>query len=106
MWFTPILGATSTELCFIQLFTKTRVLICALSCKSLQVLKLCTKLQSLRTQLQIFFITQKPSAHTTAEVIHTHSWDLTFLTKIALASHQFILHQKPNLTYLQECVFI
>ena len=38
-WFTPSLGVTSTELCFIQLFTKTTVLICALSCRSLQVLK-------------------------------------------------------------------
>ena len=38
-WFTPSVGVTSTELCFIQLFTKTTVLICALSCRSLQVLK-------------------------------------------------------------------
>ena len=38
-WFTPSLGVTSTELCFIQLFTKTTVLICALSCRSLLVLK-------------------------------------------------------------------
>ena len=38
-WFTPSVGATSTELCFIQLFTKPTVLICALSCRSLQVLK-------------------------------------------------------------------
>ena len=38
-WFTPSIGATSTKLCFIQLFTKTTVLICALSCRSLQVLK-------------------------------------------------------------------
>ena len=38
-WFTPSLGVTSTEMCFIQLFTKTTVLICALSYRSLQVLK-------------------------------------------------------------------
>ena len=45
----------------------------------------------LRTQLQIFLITQKPSTHIAAEVVHAHSWDLTFLTKLALASHQIIL---------------
>ena len=58
-WFTPSVGVTSTELCFIQLFTKTTVLIYALSCRSLQVLKathtaadlLITK-NPLRTQLQ------------------------------------------------------
>ena len=55
------------------LYKKITVLICALSCRSLQVLK---------------------AAHTAAEVIHAHSWDLTFSYKIALASHQFILHQK------------
>ena len=44
---------------------------CALSCRSL-----CT-------QLQILLITQKPYAHTAAEVIHAHSWDLTFVTKQA-----------------------
>ena len=38
-WFTPSVGATSTELCFIQLFTKITVLICALSYRSFQVLK-------------------------------------------------------------------
>ena len=67
---------------------------CALSCRSL------------RTQLQIFLITQKPSVHIAAEVIHAHSWDLTFLTKQPLSLHQFILHQKPKLTSLQECLFI
>ena len=80
---------------------------------------LCTQLQipsipqscalsyrSLCTQLQIFLITQKPSVHTTAEVVHAHSWDLTFSYKISLASHLFFLHQKPKLTSLQECLFI
>ena len=84
----------STELCFIQLLYKIIVLICALSCRSLQVLKathtdagLCAhSCRSLRTQLQIFLITYKPSAHTAAEVIHALSWDLTFSYKIALAS--------------------
>ena len=81
----PSLGVTSTKLCFIQLFTKTIVLICALNCRSLQFLKL-------RTKLQIFVHTAadllnhpKPSAHTTAEVGHAHSWDLTFLTKTSLS---------------------
>ena len=78
MWFIPSVGATSIELCFIQLFTKTTVLICALSYRSLQVLKLCTQLES-------FFITQKPSAHTAAEVVHAHSWDLTFSYKNSLS---------------------
>ena len=81
----PSVGATSTELCFIQLFTKITVPIYALSCRSFQVLK---------------------AAHTAAEVVHAHSWDLTFSYKIALASHQFILHKKPNLISLQECLFI
>ena len=67
---------------------------CALSCRSL------------RTHLQIFFITPKPSTHTAAEVVHAHSWDLTFSYKIALASHLLFLHQNPNLTYLEECLFI
>ena len=48
----------------------------------------------------------KPFAHTAAKVIHAHSWDLTLLTKQALASHQFILPQNPKLTSLQECLFI
>ena len=72
----------------------------------------------LRTQLQILQVLkaahtaadllnhQKPSAHTATEVVHTHSWDLTFSYKIALALHQFLLHKKPNLSYLQECLFI
>ena len=52
-----------------------------------------------RTQLQAF-------VHTATEVIHAHSWDLTFSYKIALASHQFILHKNPNLISLQGCLFI
>ena len=70
-WFTPSVGVTSTELCFIQISTKTTVLICALSCRSLQSSKL-------RTQLQA-------SAHTAAEVVHADSWDLTFSYKISLS---------------------
>ena len=37
------------------------------------------------TQLQIFLtLLTKPSAHTTAEVVHAHSWDLTFPYKTSL----------------------
>ena len=78
MWFTPNLGAMSTELCFIQLFTKTTVLICALSCRSIQFLK--------ATHIAVVLsYHQKPSVHTAAEFIHAHSWDLTFLTKPGLS---------------------
>ena len=86
-WFTPSVGVTSTELCFIQLSTKTTVLICTLSYGSLQVLK--------ATHTAADFLNHpKPSAHTATEVVHAHSWDLTFSYKISLASHQFILPQK------------
>ena len=71
-WFTPSVGVTSTELCFIQLFTKSTVLICTLSSRSLQVLK------SAHTAAD-FLNNPKPSAHIAAEVVHAHSWDLTFL---------------------------
>ena len=93
-WFTPSVGATSTEMCFIQLFTKTTVLICALSCRSLQVLKATHIAANLCAHSCKSFLAQKPSMHTAAEVVHAHSWDLTFSYKISLASHQFILHPK------------
>ena len=98
-WFTPSVGVTSTELCFIQLSTKITVLICALSCRSLQFLK------AAHTAAD-FLNHPKPSTHIAAEVFHAHSWDLTFSYKIALASHQFIFIKNPNLTYLQEFLFI
>ena len=60
----------------------------------------------MHTAADLLNLLQKPSAHTAAEVIHAHSWDLTFSYKIALASHQFFLHKNPNLTSLQECIFI
>ena len=60
----------------------------------------------LRTQLQISLITKNP-LHTQLQRSSTHTaGTLTFLTKIALASHLFHLHQKPKLTSLQECLFI
>ena len=84
-WFTPSVGVTSTELCFIQLSTKTTVLICTLSCRSFQVLKPCTQLQAFAHTAANFLNHQKPSAHTAVEVIHAHSWDLTFSYKNILS---------------------
>ena len=62
-------------------------LICALSCRSLQSLTathtaagLCA--HSYRSFLNLL---TKPSAHTAAEVVHAHSWDLTFPYKINLS---------------------
>ena len=67
-------------------YKKTTVLICALSCRSLQVLKamniaagLCT--HSCRSP-NLF---TNSSAHTAAEVVHAHSWDLTFSYKLSLS---------------------
>ena len=51
-------------------------------------------LQSLTAHSAAVPFLEKPSVHTAAEVIHTHSWDLTLSYKIALASHQFILPPK------------
>ena len=68
--------------------------------------KLLTKLQISAHTTADILNHEKPSVHTAAEVVHAHSWDLTFLTKQALALHQFILHQKPKLTSLQEFLFI
>ena len=47
----------------------------------------------LRTQLQVFpqSFLQKPSAHPAAEVVHAHSWDLTFPYKINLSFALFFL---------------
>ena len=72
--FTPSVGVTSTKLCFIQLFTtKTTVLICALSCRSLQSSRPRTQQQaSVHITADLPFHPQNPSAHTAAEVVpHT-----------------------------------
>ena len=82
-WFTPSVGVMSIELCFIQLSKKTTFLIYALSCRSLQSSNPCTQLQASAHTAADFLITQKPSAHTAVEVIHAHSWDLTFSYKIS-----------------------
>ena len=84
-WFTPSVGVTSIELCFIQLFYKITVLICALSCRSLPSSKPRTQQQASAHTAADFLITYKPSAHTVAEVVHALSWDLSFTYKIALA---------------------
>ena len=75
----PQCGVTSTELRFIQLFTtKMTVLICALSCRSFQSSNPCTQQQaSVHIVVDLPFH-QNPSAHTAAEVVHAHKWDLTF----------------------------
>ena len=81
MWFTPSVGAMSTELCFISTFFKITVLICALSCRSLQSLKPRTQqYASVHTAAYFPSPLTKPSAHTATEVVHAHSWDLTFFT--------------------------
>ena len=88
-------------------YLQVTVLICALSSRSFQVLKAVHTVVGLyANNCRSSNHYTKPSAHTAAEVVHAHSWDLTFLTKLALASHQFILHQNPSLTHLQECLFI
>ena len=77
-WFTPNVGATSTELCFIQLFTKTTVLIYALSCRSLQVLK------AAHTTAGILNLLKTLCAHSCRGRRHTQL-GLNLLLQIALA---------------------
>ena len=88
---------------------KTTVLICVLSCRSLQSLiaahtaaSLCA--HSCRSFLNLL---TKPSTHTAAEVVHAHSWDLTFPYIINL-SFAFLFFTSKILTfsYLQKCLFI
>ena len=89
MWFTPSVGVTSTELCFIQLATKTTVLIYVHSCRS------------------FLYPLTKTSAHTAAEVVHAHSWDLTFPYKISLSFALIFLYIKSlTFSYLKKCLFI
>ena len=87
-WFTPSVGATSTKLCFIQLATKPQFSSAHSAADPFKSFKavhtaagLCA--HSCRFPLISY---KKPSAHTAAEVVHAHSWDLTFPYKIALAS--------------------
>ena len=75
---------------------KITVLICALSCRSLLVLKIhAHSSRPLCTQLQIFLTSYKiPYAHIAAEVIHAHSWDLTFSLQNSLSFALTFLHLK------------
>ena len=86
MWFTPSVGATSTNYVLFNLL-QNHSLICALSCRSLQsstaahiAAGLCA--HSCRSFLNLL---TKPSVHTAAEVVHAHSWDLSFPYKIILS---------------------
>ena len=55
------------------------VLICALSCRSFQVLKAAHTAAGLCTHSCRYpNLFTNSSIHTAAEVIHAHSWDLTF----------------------------
>ena len=107
-WFTPSVGATSTN-CVLFNLLQNHSLICALSCRSLQSLKSahtaagpCT--HSCRS---FFLFLQKPSAHTAAEVVHAHSWDLTCPYKTNLNfTLIFIYIKNPNLSSLHKRLFI
>ena len=83
------------KLRFIPLSSKPQF-ICAHSCRFL--LPFDSRAHSsrlLRTQLQIFLSSlQNPSAHTAAEVVHAHSWDLSFPYKIRSYLPYLFLHQK------------
>ena len=86
-WFTPSVGVTSTEMRFIQLFYKSQFSSAHSTVDPFNSLKPCTQLQaSVHIATDLLITIQKPSAHTAAEVVHTHSWDLTFPYKIALVS--------------------
>ena len=63
----------------------------------------------LRTQLQVFpqSFLQNPSAHTAAEVVHAHSWDLTFPYKTQSLLRLYLSYIiKPNLSSLHKRLFI
>ena len=77
-WFTPSVGATSTN-CVLFNLLQNRSLICALSCIFLQSLKAAHTAADLS-----LILLAKPSAHIATEVVHAHSWDLTFFTKSTL----------------------
>ena len=67
------------KLRFIPLSSKPQ-LICALSCRSLQSLTAAHTAAGFcaHSCRSFFLFLQKPSAHTAAEVVHAHSWDLSF----------------------------
>ena len=87
------------KLRFIPLSSKPQF-ICALSCRFLQLTdSRAHSSRLLRTQLQTFLtFLQKPSAHTAAEVVHAHSWDLSFPCQKPTLLHLIFLTSK-SLTY-------
>ena len=116
MWFTPSVGVTSTN-CVLLNLLQNHSLICALSCRSFQSSKSvhtaagpcahsCRSFLNLpyknplRTQLQ------RSSTHTAAEVVHAHSWDLSFPYKTNLTCLIFPYIKKPNLSILHKRLFI
>ena len=89
------------KLCFIQLSTKPQFDLCTqlqipsvLNSRAHSSRPLCTQLQifsqssykTLCAHSCRYFLNllTKPSAHTAAEVVHAHIWDLTFSYKISL----------------------
>ena len=83
-------------------------LICALSCRSLQSLKSAHTAagpcaHSCRSFLNLL---TKPSAHTAAEVVHAHSWDLTFLTKTSLSFASIHLTSKILTSLLYKSAYL
>ena len=99
MWFTPSVGATSIEL---RLYS---------TIYNQHSFDLCTQLQIFSTAqnyaLSYRTFLPKPSAHSSTEVIHALSWDLTLNPKIDLgffASHHH--NTKLYLTPLHKCLFI
>ena len=106
-WFTPSVGATSTN-CVLFLFLQKPQFICALSCRFL--LPFDSRAHTsrlLRTQLQTFLtFLQKPSAHTAAEVVHAHSWDLFLPYKIQPYFTLLSYIKNPNLSIFHKRLFI
>ena len=111
MWFTPSVGAMSTELCFIQLFTKnsydlrTQLQIPAHSAAGLLnnpktahlaggIFLLSMHSATNLCALSYRSFLTKPSVHSAAEVIHAHSWDLTLNLKTGLSFASNYHHTK------------
>ena len=92
-WFTPSVGVTSTN-CVLFNLLQNHSLICALSRRSLQPLTTAHTAAGLCAHSYKSFLNllTKPSAHTAAEVVHAHSWDLTFPYKISLSSTLILLN--------------
>ena len=93
-WFTPSVGVTSTELCFIQSFYKNHSSDLRTQLQIPSVLKAAHTAAGLYAHSCRFPYHPKPSAHTAAEVVHAHSWDLTFSYKISLSFASIPFTQK------------